>query len=127
MMLNNDFFNFDKVSSADMTTSVITVGLSMIASIVLIFVGGSKLIESRRFKQITLQKTLDSSDGYTSNFMLESMLGKQGNAYTVLRPSGKIMIEGIIYDAFSRDVFIDRNEMVEVVGQEGNYLKVKKV
>ena len=55
------------------------------------------------------------------------MRGKRGTAHTVLRPSGKIMIDSEVYDAFTRGEFIERGETVEVIGTEGVTLKVRKV
>ena len=55
MMLPNDYFNFDKVSPSQVLSSFVTVGLSMIGTVALIFIGGKKLIESRRFKKLTNQ------------------------------------------------------------------------
>jgi membrane-bound serine protease (ClpP class) len=55
------------------------------------------------------------------------MNGKRGTAHTVLRPSGRVMIEDQIYDAFTRGEYIERGEQVEVISTEGVTLKVKKI
>jgi membrane-bound serine protease (ClpP class) len=125
MMLNNDFFNFDKVAPGRLSESLLAVLLSFVGAVALIVVGGKKLLESKRFKRMTLQHTLDSSEGYTSNFTPENLLGKQGLAYTVLRPSGKVIIDGTIYDATTRGNFVDKDTPVEVIEQEGTTLRVK--
>jgi len=52
---------------------------------------------------------------------------KEGIAYTVLRARGKIMIDNEIYDAYTRGEYIDQNEKIMVIGEEGTSLKVKKV
>ena len=53
--------------------------------------------------------------------------GKTGIAHTMLRPSGKVMIEGEIYDATALTGFIDKGEAVEVVKYETAQLFVRKV
>jgi membrane-bound serine protease (ClpP class) len=55
------------------------------------------------------------------------MTGKTGTAYTVLRPSGKVLIEGALYDASTRGDYIKKNERIKVVNDEGTSLKVKKI
>ena len=68
---------------------------------------------------------MDRESGYTSNFKKESLLGKLGTAYTILRPSGKVMIDGKIYDAYTRGEFINKDQKVIVTSEEGTSLKVK--
>lgn len=93
---------------------------------VLFFVGGSKLADSKFFKRVALQDTQDSDEGFTSKPIAESMVGKKGTSYTVLRPSGKIEIEGVIYDAYTRGNYIGQNIEVEVISDEGTSLKVQE-
>ena len=45
---------------------------------------------------------------------------------TVLRPSGKVDIEGHNMDAVSRGDFIEKGKKVIVIKAEGSYLVVKK-
>jgi membrane-bound serine protease (ClpP class) len=54
-------------------------------------------------------------------------LGKEGRVHSRLRPSGRIEIEGEIYDAISRGDFIEQGEKVIVISTEGTSLKVKKL
>jgi membrane-bound serine protease (ClpP class) len=67
----------------------------------------------------------ESKQGYTSSFIKEPMVGKKGIAHTVLRPSGKVMIEGELYDAFTRSEFIEKGQSVEVVGEDTTSLRVR--
>ena len=46
-------------------------------------------------------------------------------AYTVLRPSGKVMIDEKIYDAFTRGDYIEKGTAIEVLSSEGTTLKVR--
>jgi membrane-bound serine protease (ClpP class) len=55
------------------------------------------------------------------------MVGKKGTAYTVLRPGGKVMIDDQIYDAFTRGDYVEKGEPIEVIGNEGITLKVKRI
>ena len=55
------------------------------------------------------------------------MIGKNGMTTTVLRPSGRIDIEGQIYQAMSTGDYIESGEKVMVFSTEENQLVVKKV
>jgi membrane-bound serine protease (ClpP class) len=127
VMLNNDWFDFFFVPEGDAITAVLTAFIGLIGSFILMFVGGVRLTESRMFKRVALQNTMDTSEGFTSNFHKESLLGKIGKAYTVLRPSGKIQIEDEIYDAFTRGGYVEVGSKIEVVSEEGTSLKVKEI
>lgn len=125
--LNNIAFDFTFVPEGDIYIIAGTVLFSFTAGIVLIFVAGNQFMKSAFFNKISLQETFASSDGYTSNFHTQSLIGKQGTSYTVLRPSGKIMLDGVIYDAYSRGEFIEENKHIEVIEQVGGSLKVKEI
>ncbi len=127
VMLNNDFFDFSFVGGDQIIISVATVSAGLLMATVLFFVGGSKLADSKFFKRVALQETQDADAGFTSKPVAESMVGKKGKSYTVLRPSGKIEIEGIIYDAYTRGNYIGQNIEVEVISDEGTSLKVREV
>ncbi|UII27276.1 nodulation protein NfeD [Fulvivirga maritima] len=125
VMLNNDIFNFSFVGINDLLVAVtVTLG-AFLGSLILLFVGGVKLTESKAFASIALTDTMDKKEGYTSNFKTESMVDKKGEAYTVLRPSGKVIIENEIYDAYTRGDYISKGEKIIVTSDEGTSLKVK--
>jgi membrane-bound serine protease (ClpP class) len=127
VMLNNDLFDFSFVDNKDIFLAIGTTITSMLAAIIVMFFGGVRLTNTRVFQRIALQATQDRSAGYTSNFKQESYLGKTGKTYTVLRPSGKIVINGEIFDAYSRGEFIDKNTDVIVIEESGTSLKVKAI
>lgn len=127
IMLNNDFFNFEFVPLGDiMVAAFATIG-GLTGGMLLLFFGGARLTKTKAFQRIALGDTQDVKDGYSVNTFNESLLNKRGTAYTILRPSGKVMIEEQIYDAFTRGDFIEKGDTIEVIGTEGVTLKVKKV
>lgn len=127
VMLNNDFFDFSFVKSGDISIAIGATLSGIMASVLLLFFGGVKLTQTKAFKRITLQNTQKSSEGYTANFNQRSYLGMKGKTYTVLRPSGKIMIDGEIMDAFTRGDYIEKDKTVEVIDESGTSLKVKEI
>lgn len=127
IMVDNDWFDFSRIPAYALRDSFTAVGIGMMGAILTIIFGGAKLMNSERFKKMTLQHTQNSDQGYTSNFIVKSMIGRTGQAYTVLRPSGKVIIEDTIYDAFTRGDYIDKGTTIVVIDQEGSSIKVRKV
>ena len=127
VMLNNDFFDFSFVKASEIFQATATILAGLFGSIIIMFFGGIRLTNSRLFKRIALQTVQNRREGYTSNFKQEPMTGKTGTAYTVLRPSGKVMIEGALYDASTRGDYIEKNDKIKVINDEGTSLKVKKL
>ncbi len=125
VMLNNDNFDFSFVGFDQIILAVIATLGGMIGSIVVLFVGGVKFTESKAFSRVALTETMKRSEGYTASFNTEPMIGKVGEAHTVLRPSGRILIDGEMYDAYTRGEYIEKAQQVIVISQEGTSLKVK--
>jgi membrane-bound serine protease (ClpP class) len=127
IMLNNDNFNFDYVPMGSLLmASLATVGGLAGGALLLLF-GGAKLSNSKAFGRLSLTDTQSSAKGYSVNTQVVSPLGKQGIAHTVLRPSGKVLIDQQVFDAFTQGDFIEKGEAVEVISTEGVTLKVKRI
>ncbi len=124
VMLNNDIFDFSFVDDKDLFLAITTTITGLAGGIILLFVTGVRLTQTKLFKKIALQSVMESKEGYTSSFLKKDLIGKTGTSYTVLRPSGKIMIEGEFYDAFTRGNYIKKDEKIIVIADEGTSLKV---
>lgn len=125
--LNNNVFDFTFVPNGDIYITSATVLLSFTLGIVLVFIAGNEFMKSSLFDKVSLQETFQASAGFTSNFNTQSLIGKQGTSYTVLRPSGKIMIDGTLFDAYTRGEYIEEKKSIEVIEQTGTSLKVKEI
>jgi len=126
IMLNNDFFNFDFVPMGDIVVALFATLGGISGGALLLFFGAPRITETKAFRRFALTDTQDTGQGYTSNVNTSSLVGKTGTAFTVLRPSGKILIDDTLYDAFSRGEYIEKGEGVEVIGAEGSSIRVKK-
>ncbi len=126
IMINNDVFNFEFVPGEDIFAAVLAALAGLLGGILLLFVGGSKFVDSRLFRKVALTATQDRSLGYTSSFFTDPMKGKTGVAHTVLRPGGKVMIEGKIYDAYTQGEYVNKGDEIEVIGEETTSLRVRK-
>lgn len=125
MMVNNDAFDFEFVAADRLLKAVLATIAGMLGSLVVIFAGGLRFANSKAFSRIALEDIQDSKQGYTANYRAETFVGKKGTAYTVLRPSGKILLEGEIYDAYTRGDYIEQGTKIVVVDDRGSSFKVK--
>ncbi len=70
------------------------------------------------------KKTFQNSNDTSDKTQTHSKIGPQGKAKTPLKPGGKVIIDGVIYDAISTGQYIDKGSRVRVIGVEMNVLKV---
>lgn len=126
IMLNNDFFNFEFVPLGDIVTAMIVALGGVTGGVFMLFVAGPRLTKTKAFQNIALNDTQETAQGYKSSGFPPELLGQKGTAYTVLRPSGKVMLAGNVYDAYTRGDFIEKGETIEVIAAEGTSLRVKK-
>ena len=128
IMLNNDMLDFSFVKASDGLIAIMTTMLALTSAFILFFILGVRLTTTRAFKRIALVDTQGKDAGYTSSFYKEDdMVGKSGSAFTILRPSGKVLIDDKVYDAYTRGEYIEKDQSVEVISDEGTSLKVKQV
>lgn len=126
-MLANDYFDF-KVSQPGllMNSFLIVIG-AMVFSIILMVIFGKNILNSSAFKRLVLADEQRADSGYTSSVPKINLLNKEGVARTVLRPAGKIEVDGVWYDAVALDGFIDAGEQVYVEKHENYNLFVRKI
>ncbi len=103
---------------------IIAFFLSIVVSIWL----SSKMFATNGFGNFALAKTQNADEGYTTaTEEYVEMTGKTGVAMTILRPSGKILIDGDMFDATAITGYIEKDDKIEVVGYQTGQLIVKKV
>ena len=78
----------------------------------------------KRLIPFTPQK---SAEGFTISKGYETLIGEKGKTTTDLRPSGKVEIQGNIYQAFSHGDYIEKDKEILVDSIDENQLQVKKV
>ena len=127
-LVGNVGFDFSGVNMIDMTTSVVTVVVPLIIAVPLSLWLGKRILTQNTFGHLALDTVESASDGYTvADKSYEDMIGKRGVALTVLRPSGKVTIEGEMYDAVSFAQYIEKGEEIEVIRYENTNIVVRKV
>jgi membrane-bound serine protease (ClpP class) len=128
-MIDNIYFEFAPGSSVKVAEAFFIVIIAFFASLILSFYLTRKLFTGKTFfGNLALVSTQQKDDGFSvADASYMNINGKTGIAHTMLRPSGKVMIEGEIYDATALTGFIDKGEAVEVVKYETAQLFVRKV
>lgn len=125
-MLKNDAFDFDLVDSQQLLWALMIMSVSLVGGAVLFFVGGGALVKSKAFKRLSIETSIHEN-AMGSKHMTAQFVGKEGVALTVLKPSGKIKIEGEHYDAQVITGYVEKGKSVIVVSSEGVTLKVKEI
>ncbi|WP_436833939.1 NfeD family protein [Parapedobacter sp. DT-150] len=125
-MVVNDYFNFSMGEPGMLFNSFLLVIAAMIVATVVMVIFGKSLLKTRAFRRLVLQDEQRSQEGYTSSPTNTALVNKEGVAKTVLRPSGKVEIEGKWYDAVALDGFIDIGEAIYVEKHENYNLFVRK-
>jgi membrane-bound serine protease (ClpP class) len=116
--------NFDKLISSFFLV-IISIFISIIASY---FVTKSLFGRNKMFGSLALETVQSAEEGYTtSDSKYREMLGKKGIAHTILRPAGKVMIGGEVYDATALTGYIEKGEAIEVARYETMQLFVRKI
>jgi membrane-bound serine protease (ClpP class) len=107
---------------------VVFVGLiAAIAGIAVIALLGPK---TKLFDRLMLKTTITGTagqDGSPSSPDYEALIGKIGIASTTLHPSGRVEIEGELYDADANGAFVDEGRGVKVTQVRGNHVIVRLV
>ncbi len=125
-MVANDFLDFQLSKPGLLMNAFLVVVGAMVLSIVLIVLFGKNVLRTTAFRKLVLADEQLSEGGYTSSVPKINLISKVGVAKTVLRPSGKIELEGNWYEAVAMDGFIDMGEKVLVIKHENYTLFVRK-
>ncbi len=126
-MVDNFSFDLKDVDFSNLVTAFATVTISMLLGL-----GASIFLTARLWGKGPFDKlALTSEQTLTEGFVgvpPETVLqvGKQGKAQTVLRPSGKVLIENKLFDAVSTEGFIEKGASIEVLKYETGQLYVGK-
>ena len=126
VMVNNDGLNFDLIEASLLNNALITSLIGFIGALFLMILLGARLTKTSFFNRFALTDVQDTSTGYTSSFYNKSLIGSVGTVVSVMRPSGRIMIDDAMYDAYTRGEYLEKGEKIKVIAAEGTSLKVQK-
>jgi len=125
-MVDNIVFQLDLGLALEATLKalfivIVSIFLSLSISLILT----KQLFGSKRLK-FALHSTQEKELGFVGvdASQMKRTIGKTGKAITILRPSGKVEIDGEMYDAISEVGFLDSGVKIKVVGDEAGQLYV---
>lgn len=126
-LLNNIVFEFDfEYALGQVSRAFFIVIFSMLFSLLLSIFLSDRLVKTNRFKFLALQAEQKSSAGYVGVDDFSSVVGKEGSVLSMLRPSGKVEIDGEVYDAISEYGYINPGEKIRVTRYETGQVYVVK-
>ena len=126
-MIENVGFDFSISDNDQLFKALLTVIVASIVSLIGSIYLGVKFIESSLFKKFVLSTSENNTYGFNGiNEKEKTLVGKTGTTVTLLRPSGKIEIDGEIYDSTAEIGFIEKGETVIVNKFEASQLFVSK-
>lgn len=79
------------------------------------------------FDRGVLSEVNSKARGFNSRKDHKDLVGKVGKTISILRPAGKIEIDGSLYDATSQGGFIEKGKTVEVVSFTNGNIVVKEI
>lgn len=97
--------------------------LVLAALIVLFSVFASR---GRFLRPLTLPDQLGAGEGFSSSRDYSFLSGKTGTSETILRPAGRVKIEGESYDAVTGGEFIPAETRIRVASVEGSRIVVRE-
>lgn len=125
-LVANDFLNFRFTEPGALLNAFLLVIASMVAATVVMIIFGKSVLKSNAFRRLVLVDEQRSAEGYTSSVRNPLLVNKEGVTKTILRPSGKVEIDGKWYDAIALDGYIDADEEIYVEKHENYNLFVRK-
>ncbi len=128
-LIENVVFDFEPVDAERLGVAIMTVVVGIFGGFTLSLYLGNKLFSAHSgpFKNLALHAVQDVNDGYLNvDASFIALKGKTGTAQTVLRPGGKVLIDGEVYDAVAESGFIDRNETIVVTRVGTSQLYVER-
>lgn len=108
------FIDMEAVSLA-----IIQISGAILFALIGIFILAKYLPKSRAFNKLVLAEAEKSEHGFVSYPSESNLIGKEGVAYTTLRPGGTAEIDGRKIDVVAESEYIDKGTRIKVLRVEG--------
>ncbi|MFC4103972.1 NfeD family protein [Paenibacillus xanthanilyticus] len=113
------------MASPDIETAIVSLAVALIVSAVIVYVIAKRFKHRGIWNKLILRDRLTTEEGYVSNVNQTELIGRTGEAYTTLRPSGTAVIDGKRYDVVTSGDFIAAGAGIVVVKVEGTRIVVQ--
>ena len=117
------------VTGIDISRSILTVLVGLVVAVVFLVWLSHRIGNKGFLYQFALHAEQQNSDGYVGIYTTpQSLVGSQATTITRMAPSGKVKVDGDIYDAISlHGQYIDANCPVLINRHENNQLYVTPI
>ena len=130
LMIAYSFFTMligDYPLPEDFNIAIRSMSYSFVLMIALGILSFKALTRSDYYKKFIPVEGQSSAEGYSVSRGYGNLIGQIGQCVTILRPSGRVEINGKVYQAISAGEFVEVGETILVSGTEENQIIVKKV
>ncbi|MGP4067687.1 NfeD family protein [Halobacillus sp. B29] len=116
------------LSSADMGHMAMSIGIALIATIIVSIVLFKTMgLERGFFRHIILQDSTSAEKGYLSSTSRLELIGMVGETMTPLRPAGTAVFDGERLDVVTEGGFVGTGQSVKVLKTEGSRIVVREL
>lgn len=114
------------MASPDIETAIVSLAVALVVSVIVVYVVAKRFAHRGIWNKLILRDRLTTEEGYVSNANRTDLVGRIGEAYTTLRPSGTAVFDGERYDVVTSGDFIPAGTTVVVVKVEGTRIVVQR-
>ncbi|MEX0981504.1 MAG: NfeD family protein [Bacteroidales bacterium] len=129
-MVDNEMLKDLEFSGEGMNLLMRSFGIVVVSSLLglsLSIYAASKLLSTSMFSRLVLGADQMVDQGFIGvDAQHKHLIGKTGETYTVLRPSGKVIIDDEIYDAVAEYGYIPKGEKIQVIKYQAGQVHVIK-
>lgn len=107
-------------------TGIVVLILAALAIVLTVTIYVKLGFSNNLFDNFILKNENSSKRGYNSKKDHSDLIGKFGLSKSILRPTGRVLIDDVTYDAKSDSDFIEKEKEVEVVAVKDGHIIVKE-
>lgn len=107
-------------------TGIVVLILAALAIVLTVTIYVKLGFSNNLFDNFILKNENSSKRGYNSKNDYSDLIGKFGLSKSILRPTGRVLIDDVTYDAKSDSDFIEKEKEVEVVAVKDGHIIVKE-
>jgi membrane-bound serine protease (ClpP class) len=124
--INNIVFDFTFVTGFDISRSILTVLAGLVIAVLLLIFLSHRIGTKGMLYRFALHAEQKNSEGYVGvDTSASSLVGLEGTTITRMAPSGKVKVNGEVYDAVSlHGQYIEADTPVHIHRHENNQLYV---
>ena len=115
------------VSASDISFAIIQFSISLVVSVIGLFLLAKYLPKSRVFQKFILSESETTEGGFVSSKADNLLVGKEGVSLTILRPSGIAEIDSKRVDVVSTGEFIEPQVKIKIIKIEGSKIVVERI